>query len=158
MIHICNTHPMHTGKKFEGYLRKNTDSTMRQIAMRSDLNPSTFSRQLSGETRLTFDTIKAIHQGTGLQLLDLMVAADFLTEDEARHVTATAGLRGATDEEIGWEIIRRARGGNANMSRPVDNVTTGPWADHGETEVPRRAAARRNPKAKKEKDDDMGDV
>lgn len=139
------------------YLQDHSGQSERQIALAAGIQTPTLTRQLSGENRVRLETVVAIHRVTDLPLLDLLVAANAITDDEARAASA-GSLRNATDEELALEVLRRARAGHEAVKQPIDNVAYGPWDSGSDMEIPEGAAARRNAKAKKETDDDWESV
>lgn len=106
-----------------------------ELARRCGLAPSVVSRIISGEAQPTPDTLRRLHQGTGIPLLTLIVVSGIFTADElgARIIPLAAGQ--LTDDELLDELRARIRrdtppppnpGGDRDTieSRPVERDST----------------------------------
>lgn len=96
---------------FNEYIVQASGLTHRQIAIKSGLQPSKLSRQLSGQNSLSMETVRDIARGTGLDMLDLLCKSGHITEIEMLKLRRAANLSTATDEEITDEVMRRMKRG-----------------------------------------------
>ena len=103
----------------------------RAIAIRAGIQPSTFSRQLNGEVKMTVQTIIAIARAYNAAILPALIAGEVITEEEAREIAAGGSLTEATDRQLVEEMLRRVVEGedHEELTDPVDqglidNVTS----------------------------------
>ena len=91
---------------FASYLLEKTGApSLRAVAVRSGIEPSTLSRQLKAEPKA--GTVVAICRAYGLPVIEAFTAAGFITESEAAAMGMDAGLRQATGVELARELLRR---------------------------------------------------
>lgn len=92
---------------FASYLLEKTGApSLRAVAFRSGIEPSTLNRQLKAEPKA--GTVVAICRAYGLSVNEAFTAAGFITEDEAVVMGVDAALRQATGAELARELLRRA--------------------------------------------------
>lgn len=89
------------------WLKDRTGHTVRGVAERAGIEPSTLARQLKKDT-LTVQTVVAICRAYQLPFLDGFVAAGFLTDEEAATARQQADVRGLTSTDLAEELHRRA--------------------------------------------------
>lgn len=96
------------GQTFITYILDATgESSVRAVAMRAGIEPSTLIRQLKASPSLT--TVRAICRSYNLPLLPAFTAAGFITEAEAASMAASAGLAHYPAVELAEELARRFR-------------------------------------------------
>lgn len=91
----------------EHLLRISGAQSTRALALDTGIEPSTLNRQLAGEVKV--QTIVTICRRYGAPLLPSFVIAGFITEAEARSMSATASLSDASDVQLAEEILDRVR-------------------------------------------------
>ncbi|MDO4919897.1 helix-turn-helix transcriptional regulator [Kocuria sp.] len=102
------------------YLAKTTGLSMRQLAKASGIQPSKLSRQLSGETALSMETLRDLARATDLDMLDLFEVAGMITRHEARALRSENSLQQATDEQVAEEVLRRMQHGAEQFNESID--------------------------------------
>ena len=96
------------GQTFITYVLDATgESSIRAVAMRAGIEPSTLVRQLKASPSLA--TVTAICRSYNLALLPAFTAAGFITEAEAAAMAASAGLAHYPAVELAEELARRFR-------------------------------------------------
>lgn len=100
-----------------------SEPSVRAIAARAELDPSTTDRQLSGRNELKVRTVVDIARAYGLPLGDLFVAVGFITEAEAATLGIEQALEVATEEQLLHEMLRRVADGRASevLTEPVSD-------------------------------------
>ncbi|MDJ1371784.1 helix-turn-helix domain-containing protein [Gulosibacter molinativorax] len=96
-------------------------ASTRDIAAKADVAQSTLSRQLSGSSSLDAALVVKIARAYNLSVLDALVAAGFITSEEANIPPIAAALESASDVEIAREILRRAED-SEQMGLPVSEA------------------------------------
>ena len=101
-------------------LNATRERSMRAIAVRIGMEPSTLNRQAQSE--LPVRTLVAICRAYGLAIVQMFVEAGYITADEAREGTVAAVLESATDAELMTETLRRVQAGKAGavITDPID--------------------------------------
>lgn len=90
---------------FPAYLLAETGApSLRAVALRSGLEPSTLSRQLRSELKVS--TVTAICRAYGLPILPAFTAAGFITEAEAAGL-GSGSLRDVPGSALAAELLRR---------------------------------------------------
>lgn len=80
--------------------------SLRAIALRIGMFPSTLARQLRGAVPVS--TTAAIARAYQLDVVDLFVQVGYLTADEARsRPLPGGGLSWVSDEQLAEEVLRR---------------------------------------------------
>jgi hypothetical protein len=95
-------------------------TSLRSVALAAGMHPSTLIRQLSGEVKV--GTVVAICRAYGAPILPALVAAGFITADEANTATVDVALLEATDRQLAEEILRRvieAEGEHPELTAPI---------------------------------------
>lgn len=90
------------------------------MALAAGMHPSTLVRQLDGEVKV--GTVVAICRAYGAPILPALVAAGFITRDEANSATVEVALVEATDRQLAEEILRRvieAEGEHSELTEPL---------------------------------------
>lgn len=82
------------------------ERSMRAIALRTGMDPSTLSRQLA--SGLKPDTLAAIARAYGQSPISALIAAGFYTADEARQAGRDIALAEVSTPELLRELLRRA--------------------------------------------------
>lgn len=97
------------------------ERSVRAIAQRAQIDPSTLNRQLKGKTSLTVETVVAICRAFGLDFAETFVSVGFITEVEARNFSAAFSLSEYTDRELTREMVRRLDRGEATsaLTEPI---------------------------------------
>jgi hypothetical protein len=80
-------------------------ASWRSIALRSGLEPSTFTRQLDGEVKV--QTVVSICRAYSLPLLPAFVAAGFITLPESEEMAGYSALLALSDRSLVEEMLRR---------------------------------------------------
>ncbi|RUQ07046.1 hypothetical protein D8M34_06130 [Microbacterium sp. HSID17254] len=88
--------------------------SVRAIALRAGLEPSTLNRQLTGATTLAVETVVTICRAFDLDLADAFVAAGYITEEEADRLGARVALSAFSDLELAREIVVRIENATAS--------------------------------------------
>lgn len=104
----------------------------RELARRCDLSPSVLTRILKGEGNPGPDTLRRLHQGTGIPMTTLIVAADLFTAAELGVRVVAIPADQMTNDELLAAVRERMRpdpeagGGEVDMSegRDVSRDTT----------------------------------
>lgn len=107
-------------EELRAYLHQVTGGdSLRAIAARSGLDPSTLSRQLSGEVKAP--TIVAICRAYDAPVVPAFLAAGFVQPGDVEPLNARGALMSATDRELVGEILRRLQNGTAgaDLTDPV---------------------------------------
>lgn len=122
-MHFCITMGRMTNETFTTWLAKHTNNaTARQIGERITSSYSTVNRQLSGQSDLSASLVIEIARGYGLNVLEALVVAGFISEAEADAPPVDMVLKLASDVELAKEILRRAEDGDESMERPVSEI------------------------------------
>jgi len=97
------------------------ERSMRAIAVRIGMEPSTLNRQAQGG-ELPVRTLVAICRAYGIAIVPMFVEAGYITDAEAREGTIAAALETATDAELMTETLRRVQAGKAGavITDPID--------------------------------------
>lgn len=112
----------HVPNDLAAYFRTLTNErSVRAIALRAGLDPSTANRQLNGQSTLTIETVVAICRAYDLDFAEVFVAVGFITEAEARSFSRKFALSQIPDAELTREIVRRLDAGRASavLTEPV---------------------------------------
>lgn len=102
------------------YLKQLTgEKSVRAIALRIGVAPTTIGRQIEAELRP--ELVVKICRQYGRPVLPELVAIGFITENEAMHTAMTSALAAATDEQLAQEILDRVRGNTASalLTEPI---------------------------------------
>ncbi|SER96101.1 Transcriptional regulator, contains XRE-family HTH domain [Lentzea xinjiangensis] len=104
----------HRGRPFGDYLRaelKQRDMTAYQLAEKTGIAQPVLSRWMGGKTVPTIDNLRPVAEALNLPLLELVVRAGLLTEEEAgaklKLVNTTADK--LSDDELLAEVGRRMK-------------------------------------------------
>lgn len=118
-------------------------ASFRQMGARSGINHSTIRRQLIGEGEPTATLVVGLARAYKGNVLDALVAAGFITEEEAGSPNLAAALRDATDLELAQEIVNRTTAGSATetLTDPIkiddqSNVIVGGFGKNVDVEIP----------------------
>jgi transcriptional regulator with XRE-family HTH domain len=84
----------------------------RQVAARAGIVQATLSRQLLNDN-LTPENVVAIARAYKVPVLEGLVAIGLIRESDIASMSAREALRGATDEDLTAEVLRRIREGSA---------------------------------------------
>ncbi|MFF7293153.1 hypothetical protein ACFY9N_11545 [Microbacterium sp. NPDC008134] len=95
------------------FLRATGSRSVRAIALRAGLEPSTLNRQLTGSTNLPVETVVSICRAFDLDLADAFVAAGYITDEEANRLGARVALSAFDDLELAREIVVRIENATA---------------------------------------------
>ena len=87
------------------------DDTTNGVATKAGLVTTTLARQLD-KGRLTPETVVAIADAYGRDVLDALVSASLITREQIRRHGARAALADATDQEIAEEVWARMQRGH----------------------------------------------
>ena len=90
------------------------ERSMRAIAVRIGMEPSTLNRQAQGEVPVR--TLVAICRAYGIAVVPMFVEVGYITADEAREGTLAVALETATDAELMTETLRRVQAGKASKT------------------------------------------
>lgn len=104
---------------------KAPNATHRELGNHLNVSHTTIRRQLNGESALDAVSVIRLARAYQLNVLEALVAAGFLTEEEASTPSIEHALKAATDIELAREILRRAEY-SAEFDKPVSetaNVT-----------------------------------
>lgn len=104
------------------YLAAQTGLNQSQLAQRAGMQKSKLSRQLSGESTLTMETLRDVARGAGLDMLEVFAAAGFITRTEEQALRAAGNIARATDEDLAAEVLRRMQAGSEVMDRPITDA------------------------------------
>jgi len=126
------------------YFAELTNSaSFRQMGTHSGINHSTIRRQLIGEGEPTAQLVVGLARAYNGNVLDALVAAGFITEEEAGSPNLAAALRDATDLELAQEIVNRSAAGSATktLTEPIEldeksNVIVGGFGKNDAVEIP----------------------
>jgi len=96
------------------------ERSMRAIAVRIGMEPSTLNRQAQKD--LPVRTLVAICRAYGIAVVPMFVEVGYITADEAREGTLAAALVSASDAELMSETLRRVQAGKATpvISEPMN--------------------------------------
>lgn len=103
------------------YLKRITgEKSVRAIALRIGVAPTTIGRQIESELRP--ELLVRICREYGIPVLPELVAIGFITESEAKFMTGANALVTATDEQLAKEILRRVQDSSATstLTEPMD--------------------------------------
>lgn len=92
------------------------NASYREMGRVSGINHSTIRRQLTGEGELTAPVVVQLARAYSVNAVSALVAAGFITEDDASGFAIAAKLSGASDLELAHEILRRAMAGDASAA------------------------------------------
>lgn len=103
-------------------------ASWRAMATQAGLEPSTLKRQLDGEPKV--QTVVAICRAYGRPILPALVAAGFITEEEAFGMAVGAQLKLATEQQLVEEMLSRVvaakeagtEGSLPELFEPVDQA------------------------------------
>jgi hypothetical protein len=90
------------------------ERSMRAIAVRLGMEPSTLNRQAQGD--MPVRTLVAICRAYGIAVVPMFVEVGYITADEAREGTIAAALETASDAELMSETLRRVQAGKASRA------------------------------------------
>ena len=90
------------------------ERSMRAIAVRIGMEPSTLNRQAQGEVPVR--TLVAICRAYGIAVVPMFVEVGYITADEAREGTLAVALETASDAELMTETLRRVQAGKASKA------------------------------------------
>ncbi|MGR4009186.1 hypothetical protein [Leucobacter sp. 1207-22] len=115
------------------------EASFREMGRASGINHSTIRRQLLGEGEMTAPVVIQLARTYNADVIDALVAAGFITEDDASGHSTSVSLRNATDIELAQEILRRASDGSASsvLTEPLpdtSNVIVGGFGQNASTE------------------------
>lgn len=96
------------------FLRATGARSVRAIAMKAGLEPSTLNRQLTGSNTLAVETVVTICRAFDLDFADAFVAAGYITEAEADRLGARVALSEFSDLELAREIVVRIENATAS--------------------------------------------
>lgn len=98
----------------------------RELARRCDLSPSVLTRILSSETNPGADTLRRLHQGTGIPMTTLIVASGMFTATElgARVIPLVADQ--LTNDELLAVVRERMRPDTPPPADDVDSIESRP--------------------------------
>lgn len=96
------------------------ERSVRAIALRVGMEPSTLTRQLRAD--LPVQTAVAIARAYGVPVVPLFVEVGYITGDEAREGVLAMALEQASDAELMTETLRRVQAGKASrvITAPID--------------------------------------
>lgn len=122
------------------YLKRITgEKSVRAIALRIGVAPTTISRQIESELRP--ELLVRICREYGLGVIPELVHIDFITEEEVAQVAGADALLRATDEQLAKEILRRVQEKSATptLTEPMDveRLSDGPASDETPSNVVR---------------------
>lgn len=103
------------------YLKQLTgEKSVRAIALRIGVAPTTIGRQIDSELRP--ELVVRICREYGVPVLPELVAIGFITEAEAAHTSTENALAEATDEQLALAILHRVQAGEAGsaLTEPLD--------------------------------------
>lgn len=83
-------------------------ASLRSVAARTSIEPSTLSRQFARES-VPVETVVAIARAYRGDLLLGLVIGGFITQDEAAEFTSRGSLADATDLQLAQETLQRMR-------------------------------------------------
>ena len=108
--------------KFEQWLRtfRGHDSD-RQIALNSQLPPTTLARQLR-ENSVTVETAVKIARSYQVSVVPGLLALDVLTERDLEGYAARMKMELVTDEELASEVLERMKRGSQIMNKPISEA------------------------------------
>lgn len=123
-------HDVTMNETIKGFLSDASNgASFREMGRVSGINHSTIRRQLTGEGDLTAPVVVALARAYDANVIAALVAAGFITGDEAAGYMAGARLEDASDKQLAQEILRRAMAGEASedLTSPMhaDNVIVG---------------------------------
>lgn len=102
------------------FLNATRARSVRAIALKSGIEPSTLNRQLTGANTLVVETVVAICRAYDLDFADAFVAAGYITDAEADRLGARVGLSAYDDLALAREIVRRIEEATATESLTGD--------------------------------------
>lgn len=132
---------------FERYVMDITGgASLRAVADRAGIDASTLTRQVRGATGLRIETVVAVCRAYDAPILPALVAASWLSRDEAEDAAQGGGdIATAPDGQLLRELLRRAErpsnGLVSAVSEVPDNVS--PLPIPAERDL--RGAANREP-------------
>ncbi|GAB3472222.1 helix-turn-helix domain-containing protein [Actinophytocola sediminis] len=83
------------------------EENVTDFARRSDIHRSVVARWKSGSHRPDVDNARRLAEATGRPLLEVLVVAEIMTEDEAKLQTAGVDPGALTSEQLLGELSRR---------------------------------------------------
>lgn len=98
------------GQDFVDWLGAQLDQhgwTHGDLARETGLSPSVIHRWRNGVVRPNVENARTLASVFHVPLLEVLIIADVITEDEARHVAPSKGPRDLSDEQLIRELKRR---------------------------------------------------
>lgn len=89
------------------------DASFREMGRITGINHSTIRRQLTGEGELTAPVVVEIARAYEADVIEALIAAGFISFNDANKYAVGASLKSASDKELAQEILRRAMTGEA---------------------------------------------
>lgn len=103
-------------EKFLPFLKEHAGtSVVSELIDGLELNSSTMSRYLNGERKMPVSVVIALADKYDFPLLDGMVAAEFLTNEQANHEKERYGLITTSDKDLAGEVLRRLEAVSASL-------------------------------------------
>lgn len=97
---------------FEHYLQQKTGRSTRQIALEAGITQTKLSRQLTGTSALTLDTLYTVAIKLDLDFLEIAVEAGLVNADYADQLRGRGNLSVYPDQELIDELQRRLEAGS----------------------------------------------
>lgn len=126
-------HNEYMGTNINRYFKEASgEASYRDMGEASGINYSTIRRQLTGEGDLTAGVVVALARTYKRNVLEALVTAGFITQQEAEAPSVREALAAATDVDLAEEILKRAQEGTAGsaLTDPIAPVLVGGFGDN----------------------------